>query len=80
VSTTTHWSRSPDTERTVSNIPAEVTSWYCVSDPITMVAGRAVERDDCALAGVVEQDEGARGRGIGTEAVIGIDAAPAGFG
>src|SRR5271165_6193761 len=40
--TTTHLSRSPDTERTASNIPAEVTSWYCVSDLTTAVAGHAV--------------------------------------
>src|SRR5207253_6877515 len=40
--TTTHLSRSPDTERTASNIPAGATSWYCVSDPTTMVAGHVV--------------------------------------
>src|SRR5215510_12100224 len=40
--TTTHLSSSPDTERTASNIPAEVTSWYCVSDPTTTVAGHVV--------------------------------------
>src|SRR6266851_9281453 len=40
--TTTHLSRSPATERTASNIPAEVTSSYWVSDPITTVAGQVV--------------------------------------
>src|SRR5271165_917552 len=40
--TTTHLSRSPDTERTASNIPAGATSLYCVSDPTTMIAGHAV--------------------------------------
>src|SRR6185437_385846 len=40
--TTTHLSRSPDTERTASKIPAGVTSLYCVSDPITTVAGHVV--------------------------------------
>ncbi len=39
--TTTHSRRSPDTERTASNIPAEVTGLYCVSDPTTTVAGHA---------------------------------------
>lgn len=40
--TTTHLSRSPETERTAWNIAAEVTSGYCVSDPITTVAGHVV--------------------------------------
>src|ERR1019366_4527479 len=40
--TTTHLSRSPATERTASNIPAEVASLYCVSDPATTVAGQVV--------------------------------------
>ena len=39
------------------------------------VLGPAVHRDDRALARVVEQYEGARGRSIGTECVLGIDAA-----
>src|ERR1019366_3944678 len=40
--TTTRLSRSPATERTASNIPAEVASLYCVSDPATTVAGQVV--------------------------------------
>src|SRR6266581_2767846 len=40
--TTTHLSRSPDMERTASKTPAEVTLWYCVSDPVTTVAGHVV--------------------------------------
>ncbi len=40
--TTTHFSRSPDTERTASKTPAELTSLYCVSDPTTMAAGHVV--------------------------------------
>src|SRR6266702_657412 len=40
--TTTHLSRSPDTERTASKIPAGVTSLYYVSDPTMTVAGHVV--------------------------------------
>jgi len=40
--TTTRSRRLPDTERTASNIPAEVVWAYCVCDPTTTVAGHVV--------------------------------------